>query len=83
MMLVRHIYAPDGAIIAVVHNQDSKVSDYPLEATRDLMAAAPDMLEAIQTVVHNLRFCPDKQERAIKASASAISKATGAARSLI
>jgi hypothetical protein len=42
-----HIYAPDGAIIAQVHNPGSKESDYPLVANRDLMAAAPEMLEAL------------------------------------
>lgn len=39
-----HIYAPDGSIIAQVHNPGSKASDYPLVANRDLMAAAPDLL---------------------------------------
>jgi hypothetical protein len=41
-----HIYAPDGAILAVVHNPGSKASDYPLVANRDLMAAAPELFEA-------------------------------------
>lgn len=39
-----HIYAPDGAIIAVVSNPGARESDYPLIANRDLMAAAPDLL---------------------------------------
>ena len=43
-----HIYAPDGAIIAQVHNAGSKESDYPLVANRNLMAAAPDLLEALK-----------------------------------
>ena len=42
-----HIYAPDGAIIATVHNPGSKASDYPLVANRNLMAAAPDLAEAL------------------------------------
>jgi hypothetical protein len=43
-----HIYAPDGAIIAVVHNPGSKASDYPLVANRDLMAAAPELYETLE-----------------------------------
>lgn len=46
-----HIYAPDGALLAQVHNPGSKASDYPLEANRDLMAAAPDLLTAVATFV--------------------------------
>lgn len=41
-----HIYAPDGAIIAQVHNPGSRATDYPLVANRDLMAAAPELYEA-------------------------------------
>jgi hypothetical protein len=41
-----HIYAPDGAIIAQVHNPGSKEQDYPLVANRNLMAAAPELLDA-------------------------------------
>jgi hypothetical protein len=40
-----HIYAPDRAIIAQVHNPGSKATDYPLVANRDLMAAAPELYE--------------------------------------
>ena len=43
-----HIYTPDGAIIAQVHNPGSKASDYPLVANRDLMAAAPELYEIAQ-----------------------------------
>lgn len=43
-----HIYAPDGAIIATVHNPGSKASDYPLVANRDLMAAAPELLSKVK-----------------------------------
>lgn len=46
-----HIYTPDGAIIAVIHNPGSKASDYPLVANRNLMAAAPDLLEALEAVI--------------------------------
>jgi hypothetical protein len=41
-----HIYAPDGAIIAQVHNPGDKEQDYPLVANRNLMGAAPDLLDA-------------------------------------
>lgn len=43
-----HIYAPDGSIIAQVHNSGARDSDYPLMANRDLMSAAPDMLKALR-----------------------------------
>ncbi len=46
-----HIYAPDGAIIAQVHNPGSKASDYPLVANRDLMTAAPDLYAALERLV--------------------------------
>jgi hypothetical protein len=46
-----HIYAPDGAIIAVVHNPGSKASDYPLVANRDLMAAAPELFAQLDLIV--------------------------------
>ena len=46
-----HIYTPDGAIIAQVHNPGSKASDYPLVANRDLMAAAPDLYEAAEAAL--------------------------------
>jgi hypothetical protein len=39
-----HIYAPDGAIIAQVHNPGSKEQDYPLVANARLIAADPDLL---------------------------------------
>ena len=42
-----HVYAPDKAIIAVVHNPGSHESDYPLVSNLRLIAAAPEMLEAL------------------------------------
>jgi hypothetical protein len=45
-----YIYAPDGKIIAQVHNPGSKKTDYPLEANRDLMAAAPELLAALEAL---------------------------------
>lgn len=42
-----HIYAPDGAILAQVHNPGSKEADYPLIANRNLMAAGPLMRDAL------------------------------------
>lgn len=45
-----HIYAPDGEIIATVRNPGSKASDYPLVANRNLMAAAPALLEALEAI---------------------------------
>ncbi len=42
-----HIYAPDGAIIATVHNTGKAWGDYPLVDNRDLMTAAPDLYEAL------------------------------------
>jgi hypothetical protein len=41
-----HIYAPDGAIIAQVYNPGSKEQDYSLVANRNLMGAAPELLDA-------------------------------------
>jgi hypothetical protein len=43
-----HIYAPDGAIIAQVHNPGSKEQDYSLVANRNLMGAAPDLLAMLK-----------------------------------
>lgn len=45
-----YIYAPDGAILAVVHNPGARLSDYPLVPNRDLIAAAPELLEALKAV---------------------------------
>jgi len=42
-----YVYAPDGAIIAIVQNPGSRESDYPLVANRDLIAAAPELLKAL------------------------------------
>lgn len=42
-----HIYTPDGSIIAQVHNSGSRDSDYPLMANRDLMSAAPTLLDEL------------------------------------
>lgn len=42
-----HIYAPDGAMLAQVHNPGSKATDYPLIANRNLMAASPLMMDAL------------------------------------
>lgn len=47
-----HIYAPDGAIIAVVHNPGSTAADYPLVANGNLIAAGPEMLEALRGIEH-------------------------------
>lgn len=46
-----HIYAPDKQIIAQVHNPGSKEADYPLIANRNLMASAPELVEALQQIV--------------------------------
>jgi hypothetical protein len=46
-----HIYAPDGEIIAQVYNPGSGASDYPLVLNRDLMAAAPELAEALKLLV--------------------------------
>jgi hypothetical protein len=50
-----HIYAPDGAIIAQVHNPGSKEQDYPLVANRNLMGAAPKMLAALEEAAKFIR----------------------------
>ncbi|HEX7931169.1 MAG TPA: hypothetical protein VF470_09740 [Sphingomicrobium sp.] len=83
-----YIYAPDGAIIAQVHNPGSNASDYPLEANRDLMAAAPELLDRLHDVViaiDALLAAPDDEGRRphakhfADAARAAIAKATGAA----
>ena len=43
-----HIYAPDGAIIAQIHNPGRREQDYPLAANGDLIAAAPEMAELLE-----------------------------------
>lgn len=45
------IYAPDGAILAQVHNPGATQNDYPLLPNRNLMAAAPDLLEACRALL--------------------------------
>ena len=50
-----HIYAPDGAIIAQVHNPGSKEQDYPLVANCNLMVAAPKMLAALEEAAKFIR----------------------------
>ena len=55
-----HIYAPDGALIAVVRNPGSKAADYPLVANRDLMTAAPDMYAALDDLLASYAE-PDQQ----------------------
>ena len=49
-----HIYAPDGTIIAQVKNPGRRSSDYPLVANRNLMAAAPDLLEALMLALKQM-----------------------------
>ena len=49
-----HIYVARGPIIAVVSNPGSRASDYPLEANRNLMAAAPELLEALERAARNI-----------------------------
>ena len=77
-----HIYAPDGAIIAQVHNPGSKESDYPLVANRDVMAAAPDLLRACADWIEWLESnspwredAADHEARMLDAMRSAIAKA--------
>lgn len=87
-----HIYAPDGAIIAVVHNPGSKASDYPLVANRDLMAAAPELLDSGQDARKALQAMMDAwldyhdahslTEPVTGASANAFDKALAARDSL-
>lgn len=40
-----HIYASDGAIIATINNPGAQQGDYPLIPNRNLMTAAPELLE--------------------------------------
>lgn len=87
-----HIYAPDGAIIAQVHNPGSKASDYPLVANRDLMAAAPSLYEALRELrasctrtapaVHDdcgTRIVTAPTMDALKAASAALARARGEA----
>jgi hypothetical protein len=53
-----HIYAPDGEIIAQVHNPGSKEADYPLVQNRNLMTAAPELLEALKALLALKTECP-------------------------
>jgi hypothetical protein len=45
-----HIYTadPERALLAQVFNSGSKASDYPLQANARLIAAAPELLEALK-----------------------------------
>jgi hypothetical protein len=75
-----HIYAHDGEIIAQVRNPGRKASDYPLEANRDLMAAAPDLLWALIDLCTSLDAINDPQWKGSPdevAARAAIAKATG------
>jgi hypothetical protein len=73
-----HIYAPDGAIIAQVHNPGSKESDYPLVANRDLMASAPDLLSQLQFAVKLLGAFPMLNGTAqVQSMRDTIARATG------
>lgn len=58
-----HIYAPDKAIIAVVHNPGRQESDYPLVANRDLMAAAPELYDALKLAAQSLFIVRDVLQR--------------------
>lgn len=70
-----HIYAPDGEIIATVRNPGSKASDYPLVANRNLMAAAPAMLDALEGLLATHKQgrgqCCEAADKAIDAIALA------------
>lgn len=82
-----HIYAPDGAIIATVSNPGSKATDYPLVPNRDLMAAAPElyealagMVEASNTIARQFQIDPardDQHGSAYSKSIAALAKARG------
>lgn len=79
-----HIYAPDGAIIAQVHNPGGKESDYPLVANRNVMAAAPDLLKACADWIEWLEpnspwreDAFDHEARMLDAMRAAIARARG------
>jgi hypothetical protein len=51
-----HIYTadPERALLAQVFNSGSKASDYPLQANARLIAAAPELLEALKDALFHV-----------------------------
>ncbi len=73
-----HIYSPDKQIIALVHNPGSKESDYPLVANRDLMAAAPELYDALEALYFHDERTPCLRDcNAYEKALAALKKARG------
>jgi len=83
-----HIYTadPERALLAQVFNPGTKASDYPLSENARLIAAAPDLLQALLNLVGTM--CPadgsdmdddlNAIDSCVGSARAAILKATGA-----
>jgi hypothetical protein len=76
-----HVYAPDGAILAQVHNPGSKCTDYPLVANAEFIVRACnshyELIEALEPLVGAATARALAGEAYIDDARAALAKARG------